>query len=197
MKISCDTIARLSLLLGRADDPIFNTLRLDNGRVVASNRKLMVIERVESFEGAYHINVPEALANQCREEAKYNSVLDITPNPVLKYTTARTTLGFDVSENIGVWSDHPTAYDDWHERIIEPLRQPVQEPSGTMIWIADDIELLARTSPSGVVVFERMIAADTRPVLMRDLNDDGWCAVTMMTLNDDVTRAPAALPGWL
>ena len=53
MKIPCDTIARLSHLLPAPEAEIeesFRCFRLDNGKVIVSNRRFMAIERVGDFD---------------------------------------------------------------------------------------------------------------------------------------------------
>lgn len=191
MKIPCETIARLAILRGEG---IFASLRLDNGCVIASNRRFMAVERVPPFQGVAHIAVDDALIEQCRTEAQYASTIEITPNHALKFTVGKTTLGF-VTGNIGVF-DSFGDFDRWRA-VIAPCAEPLTASAGAMIFDTPELAQLVASAPSGAVVFETHINPDARPVLVRDINSPDWCGCFLPRLADGLHHAPAALPGWL
>lgn len=198
MKIPCDTIARLANVLPgpSADiDPIFHTFRLDNGRVIATDRTIMAVEHVGGWEGVYHIRLTEADIAQCRTESAFSSVLEIVANPIM--TVAKTTLGYSPTGDIGVRPAGATDFDKWHSAVVAPCATPSDVPRGAMIWRTDQIAALARSSPSGVVVFENIIDVETRSAVIRDINSPDWCGFFMPRLSDGLYHPAAALPGWL
>ena len=199
MKIPCDTFRRLSKLLPHPKaeiDLIFRTFRLENGKVIVTDRSYLAVESVEQFDGVFHILPTDEFLQQCETESQFNSVVEITPNPVLKYTTAQTTMGFTITENMGVWSDEPTDFDKWYERIIEPVKACNGQSSGHMVWDADGVAKLASSSPSGFISFEAVID-NTRPMLIRDVNDSRWAGFFLPRVKDGRHHPAATLPEWL
>lgn len=196
MKIPCDTIARLANLIDYAvEDTIFHTIRLDNGCVIASDRKFMAIEHIGGWTGVAHINVDDVLRAQCVTEAAWSGSLEITVNPALNYTVARSTMGY-VSGNIGVFPTVPTNFDRWKEVALQ-CDEPAAKPAGTMIWHTDGLVKLAKSSPSGVVAFEQVIDAETRPTVIRDIASPDWVGLFLPQISDGIFHPPAVLPGWL
>ena len=198
MKIPCDTIARLANALPSESDEIddiFRTFRLDNGRVIATDRTIMAVEHIGGWEGVHHIRLTPADIAQCRTESAWNSALEIVATPIM--TVAKTTYGYTPAGDIGVRPAGPTDYDAWHERIVKPCATPSDVPRGAMIWRTDQIAALARSSPSGVVVFENIIDVETRAAVIRDINSPDWCGFFMPRLSDGLYHPAAALPGWL
>jgi hypothetical protein len=199
VKIPCETIVRMSHLLPSPTaevEPIFRTLRLDNGKIIATDRRFMAIEQIEPFEGVYHISVPDALLAACQSEAQYSGVLTVTPMPGMPFITAVTTMGFN-GGNIGVFPSGPTDYDKWHEMVVAPCASPVAAPQGGMLWQLDDMVRLAACAPSGVVIFEGMIDAINRPTVVRDVNSPDWCGFFLPRISNGIFHAPATVPGWL
>lgn len=199
INVPCETIVRLSKLLPPADadvEPIIRTLRLDNGRVIATDRMFAAVEQVAPFEGVFHITVSSALATQCEIETQFSSVLQVTPNPMLQWTSARTSLGYDVTENIGVYPVEPTAFDHWYERIVAPCLTPAPVSRGALVCQAEDVARLAATSPSGLVVFEGHIDI-SRPTLLRDAHSHDWVGFFHPRQDDGIYYAPATVPTWL
>lgn len=195
--IPCDTIARLSTLIDRNDDePIFHTMRLDNGRVITTDRKFLAVEQVAHFTGVHHIALSDALVQQCITETQFNSVLSVTPNSMLKWTSARTSLGYNVTENIGIYPDEPTRFDAWYERVVAPCLAPADTSKGAMVVDLDLLARLVATSPSGSIVYEQHIDI-SRPTVLRDINSPDWCGFFLPRLNDGIYYAPATVPQWL
>jgi len=199
MKIPCDTIARLSNLLPEKSveiDDIFRTIRLDNGKVIVSDRRFMAIETVENFEGVFHIAVSDALIEQCRVESQFSSFIDIVPNPILQFTTAVTTMGYAPEGNIGVWPNGVTDFDDWHSRVVKPCLEPDGQNRGVLAFDAVGLQRLVSASPSGFLVFEETIDT-TRPMVVRDATSPDWCGFFMPRLNDGLHHTGATVPRWL
>lgn len=194
IQVHCETLARLSTLIG--NETPFNTVRFDDGKIIATDRRFAVVERLPvAFEGAYHLAITTALIEQCRMEAQFGSTITITPNPMLQWTSVVTTLGWTTTDNLGVYPQHPTAYDDWWERIVKPcLDAPVA--NGNMVAHADQLERLAETSPSGTIIFETPVNT-ARPMVVRDANSPDWVGFFYPRLDDGVYHAPATVPNWL
>jgi hypothetical protein len=199
MKIPCDTIARLSHVLSPPDsdvDEAFKCFRLENGMIMASDRNYLVIEEVESFQGIYYIRADAAFIEQCRTEAQFNSVVNFTPVDALRYTTAVTTLGFSVSENIGYWPTVPSDFDHWRERIMEPCRTPLETTTGHMTLALPSLVDLLRAAPSGVVTLEQHLDPRNRPTCVRDSDSPYWVAFFRPSVTDGRSHVAASVPGW-
>ena len=196
MRIPCDVIARLSHVLPQSDDdPAMAAIRLDNGKVMATNRRFMAVEEVGAFEGVYYIAPDPKLIDICRTEAQYSSVIDFTPIDALKYTTAITTLGAKFAENIGVWPDGPTAWDNWRDLILAPCLEPLTATTGPMVFVAQGLAELAAASPSGIVVLEQFIDP-MRPVVVRDVDSPSWVGFFRPKVMDGRHHASATVPEW-
>lgn len=197
MKIPCELIVRMShIMQGWHDglDPVFRTMRLENGRVIVTDRALMAIERVAAFEGVHHITIDDALLEQCRTESQYGGLLEIVANPALRFTMGKTTFGYSTG-NIGYFG--PTAeFDRWPE-VIAPARTAPTEPAGVMVWNARDIGALAAASPSGVVEFPRIIDATMLAIPIRDSTTGDWCGFFHPKITDGKHYGGATVPGWV
>lgn len=176
--IPCETIVRLQSLIASLPasfDPVWSTIRFDNGQAVVSDRCFMAIENIKAFEGVGHIIVsPEFLA-QCVTEAQFNGDALIVINEALSYAVAKTTFGWQ-SDNLffaGVGTD----FDKWRA-IVKDAAADREKSSGGMFWNAREVAALAETSPSGRIVFAEFI--DTaHPTLVRDVTDYDWLGVFM------------------
>lgn len=175
-------------------DPIFRTLRLDSGQIVATDRQFLAVENLAPFHGIYHITVDDTLLAQCTKEMQFSSVLDVIPNPALGFTMAKTTLGF-ATGNIGVFRG-PSDFDKWRD-VMRECAEPAKASVGGMLWTVEGIARLAASSPSGHVIFEEHVDAQARPTLIRDINDHEWCGMFMPRLSDGRYHSPATLPGWM
>ena len=195
IQIPCETVVRLSALIKSDVAPEFRVMRFENGKVIVTNRRFGVVEQNNRFEGTFHVLLPDALIEQCRVEKSFSSVLTITPNPILKYTTAITTMGFQVSENIGYWEETPLL-DTWHDKIVKPCLTPATASRGAFMCHSSELAILAETSPSGDIIFEANIDT-TRVTVVRDLNSSEWAGFFIPRLDDGMYHAPAAVPSWL
>jgi len=188
--LPCDTIARLSVLCGEAP---FDAIRLDQGRVIATNRHFAAVERVAHFAGVAHLRITPALIEQCKTETQYGSTLTVTCNEMLQWTTAATSLGWQSTENLFAPDD--PLFDEWHTKIVTPCIDP--EPvSGHMTVNADQLATLAQCSPSGTVTFESHINP-ARPTVVRDANSAEWVGFFLPRIDDGVHHPAATVPGWL
>lgn len=199
MKIPCDTIARLSHVLplhGAEVGPEITCIRLDNGKVITTNRCFMAVEEVEPFEGVFYIRATPALIEQCRIEAQWSSLIDFTAIPSLNYTTAITTMGFKISENIGLWDTGITDYDRWFERIALPCIEPLTASSGPLSFDAEHLRQLAQSSPSGEIVMAQHFDPQ-QPTVVRDVNSANWCGFFIPHVDKNRHFQPASVPGWV
>lgn len=191
MLIPCETIVRLSALLGEAP---FNALRLDNGRVIATDRKFAVVERVAPFDGVAHVLLTDALVEQCRLETQFSSSLTVTPNDALGWTTAVTTMAWQSAENLFAPSD--PLFDAWYDKIVTPcLGEPTS--NGALTAYADQLARLARSAPSGSVTFEPVVDI-RRPIVVRDIHSPDWVGFFMPRLDSgEGLWTGATVPNWL
>lgn len=200
MKIPCDTIARLAHLLPSPDeeriDAAFASFRLDNGKVIVSNRMFLAVELVQPFDGVFYIAADEKLITQCRTEAQYNGVIDFTPVPALRYTTAITTLGARFTENIGVWLDEPSELDRWHDVAVKPCLEPLEASAGPMVFEVEFLARLAQASPSGRIVLEQNADPERRPTIARDIDSGDWVGFFRPRINDGRHHQSATVPEW-
>lgn len=199
INIPCDTIARLSNLIpkpGADVEDIFRTFRLDNGCIIATNRQFAAVEQLHPFEGVHHISATDELIQVCTKEAPFGSTLQVLPNDVIKWTTVRTTLGYEFKVSIGVYPPAPTTYDQWYDLIVVPVLKGEPVSNGAMATNITNLSALAASSPSGDVVFEEFIDV-RRPTMMRDANDPRWCGFWMPRAPGSMYATPARVPQWL
>lgn len=188
--IPCETIVRLSSVMPRPGaeiDPIFFYLRIENGMVIATDRKFMAIEHVGGAGGIIHMQITPALLAQCKVEVPLSSKLTLDPATGI----VRTTMGY--TETVPIYAA-PCDFDRWRE-IVKDAARECKASAGAMFWSLDDVARLASTSPSGQVVFPKFI--DTgRPMLLRDVNSPDWLGVFHAVSNDGLMHSPATLPSW-
>lgn len=199
MRIPCDTIARLSHVLSPSDsdtDDAFKCFRLEDGKILASNRHYLVIEEIGGFSGTYHIRPTPALIEQCKTEATYSSWIDFTPVDSLRWTTAVTMLGWSISDNIGYWPTTPTDFDKWRELVVDPCRTPVPENKGHMTLDLPGLLQLMHAAPSGTVTLEKNLNPRERPTCVRDSDAAHWVAFFRPHITDGRVHPAASVPGW-
>lgn len=193
--IPCDVYARLASItdtIYHDGGPFCKTLRVENGKVIATNRKVLAIERVDCDIGTAHILVDPNLVAQCRTEAQFDSILTVTIDHSMRFGTAKTTFGYNYPGNVGYWSDGPNELADWKN--IVPQTLPTVS-DGAMLWDAKIIAALGLSSPTGGLVFPEFINA-SEPVLIRDVSDDRWCGIFLARPRDTVLGG-ATIPEWL
>jgi hypothetical protein len=152
----------------------------------------MVVERIEpSNPASLHIIPDPALVAAAEKEIGFHSKISIVANDFLKFASAKTTLGYQHPTNVALYSDHPNELEKW--RGVVPV-DPHESAKGSMCLWTRDLQWLAATSPSGQIVFPRVIDW-TKPVLVRDAVDDRWFGVFYVRESDNPHK-PAVVPGW-
>lgn len=199
IQIPCELIVRMAPLVRRATDPKFKMLRLENGIVIACDRRLLSVEKlVTDFQGVCNLDLTDELVEQCRTEAALSGVLQVIPNDMLQFTTVKSSYGWTNVGNIGIYMDVSDGIGRWRE-VINQCVDPLQTAGvgSAMVWNAKDIATLAATSPTGEVAFERIIDPNQRPTLMRDIACGEWVGCFLPRIPDGVFHPPAELPVWV
>jgi hypothetical protein len=204
--ISCEIFARLANVV--KDIPATETRahlksvyvehKNGNAFAVVSNSKFAAIEhlgKVEGGDGSIHIAADAALIQQCQTEAPFNSVLAVGYNDMLKFATAKTTLGYCYPGNAAITADGSPLV-EWRKWAPE---KPVKATKGAMFWNTENIIAIGKSSPSGRVLFPEFIDA-TKPVVIRDVTDDNWLGIFMPNRaveGETITYSEGAkLPEW-
>lgn len=193
-EIPCDVYARLA---GVTDTIYFDgspwckTMRIEDGKAIVTNRKVMVIESIGGPKGVGHVIIDPQLVAQCRTEAPFDSKLTVTIDDALRFGTAKTTLGYCFPGNVGRWGPEENELARW--RTALPIREATAS-DGAMLWDAPVISALCASSPTGGLVFPRFIDCNM-PVVIRDASDDRWCGIFLPRAHDSVYGA-AKLPEW-
>lgn len=199
----CDTFARLASVVKTPGSNVtgwFDTIRIDHGIAVATNRVILVAEAIIGGNDIVHIKIDDALVEQCRREAPFDSKLTIIVNEPLKYAVAKTSLGYQSAGNLYFSSDEPRDEFDRWKSIALMTREKVAKPSGGMFWDMPQITALAAASPSGQLVFEEVInctKASRRPTVVRDVTTNDWFALFMPWDDSRPEHSPAKLPSWM
>ena len=194
-QIPCAVVGRLARVIERmtyGGNEWFNSIRIESGIAIASNRTILAAEIIGGPGGTVHIVNDPALIAQCRREAAFDSMLSISVNEALRFATCKTTLGYIHTGNCAVWSNAENLLADWRKHIPTT---PVKKPKGGMVWVAENINALAASSPSGRLIFEEVIDA-TRPTIVRDALDSKWFGMFIPDL-EGKDYVPATIPDWL
>lgn len=189
--ITCDTVSRLAHL-ATGDDEWFQTIRIDNGVAVASNRRLLACELIPACTGAVHLMLAPELVEQCRTEAQWDSTLTISVMDGLNYASAKTSLGWIAPGNVALYADTPNELAKWRD--ILP-KQPAKTHRGALFMTTDEMVQLCKSSPSGRIVFEEIMDI-LQPTVVRDIYDDDWFGLFYPRSTKD-SYLPATLPSWV
>lgn len=176
-----------SLYLERQSNTLF---------AVVTNGKLAAIERIGEDIGPDDcgaIAIDPVLIAQCEKEIVFNSKLIIVANPTLNYTAIKTTFGYSYSGNAMVQLPEKNWFNSWRE--WAPNEMPVKT-SGAMFWFGTLIHALATASPSGGLCFPEFID-NTKPVVVRDLNNDDWFGLFMPVGQSGEKTEAASVPDWV
>lgn len=200
MRIPCDTIARLSHLLPDPDidriDDALRGFRLEDGKIIVTNRRFMAIEKVDDFKGVFHIAPHQPMIEQCKVEAQFGSAIEFTVVPSLNITTAITTMGFKINENIGLFPTEPSDMDKWYDRVVKPCIEPLQESKGPMSTTTEEMLALHRAAPSGELVFANCFDPEM-PTVVRDMQEDHWVGFFRPKYENGRHRKAATVPSWV
>lgn len=194
--IACETFARLSnvlKLLAPEADEWTNSIRLEGKFAVATNRRYMAVEMIggDNPAEAIHVIADEKLIEQCRTESAFHSKLHIVPNAMLKFASAKTTLGYQYPGNAVIYSDTINKIDGW--RAVVPS-EVAKKTNGAMALDLPWLSALVESAPSKKIVFQEYIDW-TKVVVVRDFIDPNWFAVFHVRTADDL-HDPAVVPGW-
>jgi hypothetical protein len=171
--------------------PWFDSVRLDGQCAVASNRMYMSIQRLKTVAPAvFHLVHDAELIRVAATESKFNSNLHITVDPVLKWATVTTSLGYKHPSNGGIWSDIPNDMDRW--RSIVPTGKSVA--SGGLYLDVALLQTLVESSPSGKVVLQQNVNVN-ESCLMRDTLDPDWFGLFYPRPADGALNG-AIVPNW-
>jgi hypothetical protein len=171
------------------------TVRIENGMAVASNKFLIIVERLNPTlgnpPGVVHIPADPMLIEKCKAEVKYHSNLFVNVLDGLGMASAKTTLGYIHPGNALYTSPEPNELDRWRVNNIPPL---VMTKKSAMRWDAACIADLAASSPSGFVTFPDVIDA-TQRIVVRCPQDPNWFGLFLSHLANDI-QEPAKIPEW-
>lgn len=203
ISISCELFVRLAgisnaLLKGEKRTHL-RSIYLEsvdgNAFAVASNSIVGAIECLGvncDVDCEMLISVTDTLVEQCKAEIPFDGQISFHFNPVLKFISAKTSLGYVHTENAGLFiDDHELK--KWREWIPEELPK---KTNGGMFSTLDNLALLASVAPTGSVIFPKFIDIE-KPVIVRDVHDENWLGV-FMPLGRDKKRAlePLTIPEW-
>lgn len=195
IEIPCETIVRLASLIPTPDmdvEPIFCSMRLENGKIIVTDKRFMAIENLNfSFIGIDHIEIFPALLKRCEEGAKTSERITIISNPMIGYTMVADT----PAVNLHLKGD-TAPYDCWYEKIVKPALTGAIADNGAMSCEADSMARFAATAPSGQIVFESPIDR-SRPMAVRDIHSYDWCGFVYPRLAGGAMHQPATVPRWL
>lgn len=209
LSIPCEVYSRLATLaLSVAQTENRNYLRSiyverRNGKLIAvvTNVKTAAIENLGVQPGddcSVAIVADEKIIAQCNIEKNFGAALNIVVNDMLKYTAIKSTFGASYEQNCYVDLPQKCEFKLWRQWLPDAL--PVS-PYGAMFSNLEMLSTLARTSPTGRVVFPAIIDARV-PVVVRDVDDDRWLGVFVpnsldMETGEITYHAGAKFPEWL
>jgi hypothetical protein len=214
-KIPCETFARLSIAaVPLSDVPptsvidelacVYLEHRKGQTLAIATNNRICAIERLgntDQPDGSVCVTIDPVLVQQCLTEAQFDGELtiDVTDNEILRWAAAKTSFGYTYNGNAGRFPEVGTKFKHWADwRSILPPARKKQEPSGFLHFRAAHLEILAKASPSGCIIFPEIINTD-EPILLRDSVDPNWLGMFMGVVEDSDEKQyePATRPEWL
>lgn len=197
--MTCDTFNRISRALSRDLSGLphesWNTLRIDNGCIVAGDRSFIAVEHFGWAEGVCHIIPDAALIAQCAVEAMHGGRITLVVNEMLQFATAKTTFGYQSVGNLLYLGQIDPDWNRWRDVVKKTVGTP--KPRGAMYWNIEGIQRLIESSPSGGVVFEENIDCDRNaPILIRDVTDYNWLGCFHPSAKSQ-TYVGATVPSWI
>lgn len=205
--IPCETIVRLAnvtkTIAARHVNDLAKCLRVEivgnDLLAITTNGQIAAFERfgdaITGMTGSVQINLDPALLNQCQTEIAFNGTVEIVVNDMLKFASAKTSLGYSFPGNVALWTPI-NALDKWRDWAIQ---KPVVKSSGAMFMNTDDITNLGLSSPTGRIAFPEFIDG-SKPVIVRDTTDAKWVGMFMPNIRKDdgtaIQAEPAKAPEW-
>jgi hypothetical protein len=193
--IPCETIVRLASLIPTRDmdvEPIFCSMRLENGKIIVTDKRFMAVENLNfPFIGVDHIEIFPQLLARCRDGVRTSESINLICNPMIGYTMV------DDTPEVNLHLRGDTApYDCWYDKIVRPALTGAVADNGAMACDAIHMARFAATAPSGQIVFESPIDR-SRPMAVRDIHSHDWCGFVWPRLSDQLAHIPASVPKWL
>lgn len=145
------------------------------------------------------VAVDQAIIDQCNIEKAFGGVMTFTINTALGYTSANSGLGWKFQGNAHVTLPKKCELTQW--RTWFPDTEPTEQ-YGALFSGLSRLEILARSAPTGMVVFPKIIDARV-PVVLNDVNDERWIGMFLPSSLDTETgeitvySIGAKYPGWL
>ncbi len=204
--VPCDTYIRMSYFMRDFHTNASAWLRglyLENHKghsfAIATNRKVGAIEYLgptTERDGNTTVAFNEALLKQAETEKAFKGKIQFIANPVISHTVAKTTFGFMLPVNAGLYlNGNNELIDTWRKLMVDPPKSS----KGAMYWQATQISILAKAAPSGQVDFPAHINCEL-PVLLRDHEYDHWAGFFMPDYQTPegqrCAAVPAVLPDW-
>lgn len=204
--ISCDTYSRFSNIVKKMHKNASawcNGIYLENANghsyAVASNRAIMAVEYIGTTaqpNGNATVIFEPGLLAQCDVEKAFNSTVTVVVNEMLRFSSARTTMGFNCTGNATLWLDGASELTMWRQ-FVKP--EALKKSRGCMFLHTEHIALLGASSPTARLAFPEFIEA-SKHVVVTDPNDDRWLGVFMPDRIDDATgqrgEVVHKLPDW-
>lgn len=202
VSVTCDVFARLAKIALSNNDGYLRSIFLEiteDGDVlaIATNRKIAAIEKIgKSSLDAMKMNVcvDEKLVEQCKTEVAFNSSVTFINNPMLKFISVKTSLGYVHSGNAGIYATGENAFETWRDWFPDELPT---EPNGGIFSNLENLALLASSSPTASVIFQEIID-NKKPVIVQDIHEPAWIGL-FMPRPDAQTRSPEpfVIPDWV
>lgn len=198
--IKCDVFNRLAQITLRSQ-PELSCVRLEykNGHyyAIATNQEIAAIQylgQTNQPDSVAHVVNDSSIISQGQTEILYDSSLHIQYLPEFATATLMTTMGWQYQKNACIFPDS-TPMDKWLEWFPDKI---ADKNKGVMYWDIDQIELLARSAPSGKLYFPQFIDIN-EPVIIRDRLCDTWCGlfVPKPSVTEEPIRKGAEKPTWL
>lgn len=206
--IKCDVFNRLIQITRLFDDEPDNDrealscirLEYNNGHyyAIATNRKIASIQYLgatEQPDHVIHIRNDNEIIEMCKHETLFDSSLHIQVIPEFNMTTMTSTMtGWQYEKDPCLYVDE-SPLDKWREWFPDNV---ANQSSGVMYWLADQVEALAKSSPSGHLYFPEFIDTN-EPVVVRDLLDDNWCGLFVPKPSPQGVQVnkSAEIPSWV
>lgn len=206
--ISCEIFARLASVTEffepstvEETQKLLRCVRIENkdghSFGIATNQKIAAIQYLgttEEPDGVIHVVNDPVLVNKCKEEAAFDSFMEVVSIPEMAIASAQTVFGYSYPGNVGIFPDE-TPMDKWRKWFPDKLAATNQ---GVMCWTVDQVLTLAKASPSGKIYFPKFYNTD-EPLVLCDLYDKNWVGLFVPS-QETYEKQPteyAEIPKWL
>ena len=187
--IPATTLQRLVKIIEPTTPQEFRTFKIDSNVLIACNKYVACAERIEGDNDVCYINITSDFINIVEFEANIGGTFTFETLPELAIGTITATSGQNC-DNVIVWPDE-SPLDNWRDWFAVS-----EESSGFMYCDLAQIKALWETSPTGEIVFPKVINA-IEPVIVQDVNSVDWVGVFIPAISGKKVLKPATLPEWL